>query len=77
VGELSIFVTVMNEFYKNNGDYWKWGIFYNNPKDPSVWVEKRTGLGWTVNFAHRISYIIMAMLVILPLVAIWLCSILF
>jgi uncharacterized membrane protein len=57
----------MNEFDRNNYEYWKWGIFYNNPNDSSIWVPKRTGLGWTLNFAHRVSYLIMALLVVVPL----------
>lgn len=29
---------------------WKLGMFYFNPRDPSVLVEKRFGIGWTINF---------------------------
>ncbi|HET7657241.1 MAG TPA: DUF5808 domain-containing protein [Bacillales bacterium] len=36
--------------------YWKFGIFYFNPNDPSIWVEKRFGIGWTVNFAHPLGW---------------------
>lgn len=57
----------MNEFDRNNHEYWKWGIFYDNPNDPSIWVPKRTGLGWTLNFAYPLSYLIIALLVIVPL----------
>ncbi len=28
------------------------GVFYMNPQDPRLWVEKRIGVGWTLNFAH-------------------------
>jgi H+/Cl- antiporter ClcA len=31
---------------------WKWGLFYYNPADPALWVEKRFGIGWTFNFGH-------------------------
>ena len=31
---------------------WKLGIFYFNPDDPALFVEKRFGIGWTVNFAN-------------------------
>ena len=64
----------MNEFYKNNEDYWKWGIFYNNSKDPAIWVEKRTGLGWTVNFAHRISYLILVLIFLIPVAIFYIIS---
>jgi uncharacterized membrane protein len=32
---------------------WKWGLFYVNPEDPSIFVEKRFGLGYTINFGNR------------------------
>lgn len=48
----------MNEFDKQNQKLWKWGIIYVNPNDPLMWVEKRNGLGWTLNFAHSKSYLI-------------------
>lgn len=33
----------------DDDQYWKWGSFYYNPNDPSIFVEKRVGIGWTVN----------------------------
>ena len=30
---------------------WKWG-FYNNPDDGALFVEKRGGIGYTMNIAH-------------------------
>ncbi len=39
--------------------YWKAGIFYVNKNDPSIFVEKRFGVGWTINFANPIGYIIL------------------
>ncbi|MHA0856465.1 DUF1648 domain-containing protein [Paenibacillus sp. CMAA1364] len=41
----------------NDDKYWKLGSFYYNPQDPSVWIEKRTGIGWTVNFARPIGWL--------------------
>ena len=52
----------MNEFDRDNYDLWKWGIIYYNPKDPGIMVEKRNGLGWTFNFGHTISFIIMGLI---------------
>ena len=57
---------------KNNNDLWKWGLFYNNPNDSSIWVEKRSGLGWTLNFAHAISYSFIVILLAIPIIIIWL-----
>ncbi|AIE58686.1 DUF1648 domain-containing protein [Bacillus methanolicus] len=39
--------------------YWKSGIFYVNKEDPSIFVEKRFGIGWTINLAHPIGYLIL------------------
>lgn len=38
---------------------WKFGIFYINKNDPSIFVEKRFGVGWTLNFGHPVGYIIL------------------
>ena len=37
--------------------YWKAGIFYVNKEDPSVMVEKRFGVGWTVNLGNPKSWV--------------------
>lgn len=36
----------------NDDAHWKLGSIYYNPQDPSIFVEKRVGVGWTLNFAH-------------------------
>ncbi|OIQ97829.1 hypothetical protein GALL_201540 [mine drainage metagenome] len=38
--------------------FWKLGVFYCNHDDPSVLVERRFGIGYTVNFAHPIAWVI-------------------
>jgi uncharacterized membrane protein len=40
---------VMN---RDDDRFWKWGLFYFNPGDPAVFIEKRFGIGWTVNFGN-------------------------
>jgi uncharacterized membrane protein len=47
--------------------YWKLGTFYCNPDDTAVFVEKRSGLGYTLNFAHPSAWIIVALTLLLPL----------
>lgn len=37
--------------------YWIGGIFYFNKNDPSIFVEKRFGIGWTINFANPLGYL--------------------
>jgi uncharacterized membrane protein len=39
---------------------WKWGLIYDNPDDPAVIVEKRFGIGYTVNFGRAWSWVLMA-----------------
>jgi len=56
----------MNEFDKQNHELWKWGILYYNSSDPSIWVEKRIGFGWTLNFAHSESWFIIFAILAIP-----------
>lgn len=46
--------------------HWKGGLFYFNKNDPSIFVEKRFGIGWTLNFANPIGYL----LIFIPLLII-------
>lgn len=41
--------------------YWKGGLIYINRQDPSVFVEKRFGVGWTMNFANPRGYIVIGL----------------
>ena len=42
------------------GNLWKWGLFYNNPNDSRLFVPKRiAGMGWTINMAKPIGKIFM------------------
>jgi uncharacterized membrane protein len=52
----------------------KWssgGLFYYNPDDPALIVEKRDGLGYTYNFAGNGIRIRMAFLAVLPVILFW------
>lgn len=47
------------------GACYRWGgVFYVNPDDPAIWVPKRFGLGWTLNFAHPASWWLLALLLL-------------
>ncbi|MFS0574911.1 DUF5808 domain-containing protein [Sporosarcina sp. 179-K 3D1 HS] len=50
--------------------YWKAGVFYVNRQDPSVFVEKRFGVGWTMNFGNPLGYVV----IFVPLVLILLIA---
>jgi uncharacterized membrane protein len=54
----------------DDDSHWVGGLIYFNKNDPSIFVEKRFGVGWTLNFANPIGYIIF----IVPLVVILVLS---
>lgn len=39
----------------DDNKYWKQGLFYFNPQDPSIFIEKRMGIGWTINLGNPIA----------------------
>ncbi|ASK61505.1 hypothetical protein CFK37_04615 [Virgibacillus phasianinus] len=48
---------------RDDDRYWKLGMFYFNKNDPSIFLEKRFGVGWTNNWAHPISWIIILVII--------------
>jgi len=55
-----------NETATADDRYWKWGVVYINKNDPSLLVQKKHGVGWTVNLANKWSYIII-LVIFLPI----------
>lgn len=56
---------------------WKAGMFYVNRNDPALLVEKRFGIGYTLNFGRPAAWILMALIVsmaVVPLVTAFLSS---
>ncbi|HEY6285864.1 MAG TPA: DUF5808 domain-containing protein [Ktedonobacteraceae bacterium] len=60
--------------FRDDDRYWYGGFFYSNPDDPALFVEKRYGLGWTLNFGHPqaklvliVSLVVVLVLSILPI----------
>jgi uncharacterized membrane protein len=49
---------------RDDDRYWKLGCFYRNGEDPAVCVEKRFGLGYTLNWARPASWIILGVLLL-------------
>lgn len=43
--------------------HWKLGQIYFNRADPSIFVEKRFGVGWTNNWAHPASWLLIFLLI--------------
>jgi uncharacterized membrane protein len=50
------------------GDHWKLGVFYANRDDSAIFVPKRFGIGYTLNFGHVAAWIIMALTLLVPVV---------
>lgn len=46
---------------------WKLGVIYFNVKDPSVWVEKRFGVGTTMNMARWQSWVFLIAVLAIPI----------
>lgn len=58
---------------RDNDRYWKLGIFYCNPDDPSLFLPERFGIGWTMNFARPMIWVILGALLLLIMVFVILC----
>jgi uncharacterized membrane protein len=43
------------------------GLFYYNPNDPAILVAKRVGTGYTLNFANKFCWLILAGILLLAL----------
>ncbi len=50
--------------------YWRLGVFYFNRDDSAVFVEKRFGLGYSLNFARPTAWIILLLILMAPLIPI-------
>ena len=42
-------------------------MFYYNPDDPAIFVSKRVGIGYTMNFANKMSWLVMAGILLIAL----------
>jgi len=63
----------INRQMMDNDKYWKFGAIYYNPNDPAIFVEKRVGIGWTVNAARPLGKAIL----IAPLIIVIVVNVLF
>lgn len=50
--------------------YWKLGIVYFNPNDPTIFIEKRMRIGWTINMANPIAVSGFLLLIVLTILLI-------
>jgi uncharacterized membrane protein len=52
--------------------YWIAGIIYVNRNDPAIIVERRFGLGYTLNLGQPLSWLVIGLIVLVPLMLIFL-----
>jgi len=41
------------------------GVFYSNPDDPALFVPKRFGIGYTLNFAHPWAWAVLVLIILM------------
>lgn len=60
--------TIMTKKWRNRvsgeSETWKLGVFYYNPDDKRIFLPKRTGLGFTINFARPLSILFTILLIL-------------
>lgn len=55
--------TTSKRVNRDDDMYWKLGQFYFNREDPALFLEKRFGVGWTVNWARPLVWIILLLII--------------
>lgn len=53
-----------NYVARDDDRYWKAGLFYFNHDDPALFVERRFGVGWTVNLGHPLGVVLLLALLL-------------
>ena len=54
-----------DELYKDDDSKWILGSFYYNRNDPAIMIEKRVGIGWTINFGNTKAIIIFVIILLI------------
>ncbi len=52
---------------RDDDRYWKLGIFYINREDPALFLEKRFGVGWTINIARPVAWMLFLVIITCPI----------
>ena len=50
---------------------WKLGLFYFNRDDPALWLEKRFGVGYTLNFGRPAAWVIIGAVLAASAALVW------
>ena len=62
---------------RDDDKYWKFGVYYVNKDDPALFVEKRFGVGFTINFGRPAAIFILLGLIAVIAASIHLVPLLF
>ncbi len=54
---------------RDDDRYWIGGIFYCNKNDPAIFLEKRIGVGWTINICNPWGILILVAILLIPLIS--------
>ena len=57
----------------DDDEHWKLGVFYYNPDDASLFLPKRSGIGWTVNWGRPAVWALVVALVLFVAAFIAIC----
>nr|WP_026770965.1 DUF5808 domain-containing protein [Sediminibacillus terrae] len=60
---------------RDDDRHWKLGQFYFNPEDPALFLEKRFGVGWTINFARPLAWTVLIVIILLAVAIPWLLGV--
>lgn len=53
------------QVHRDDDRYWFGGAVYVNRQDPAIMVQRRYGVGWTLNFGHPASWLVIAAIIAL------------
>ena len=56
---------------RDDDELWKLGTFYCNREDPSIFVPKRFGVGWTINIANPWTWLVVAVFIAVTVLFVW------
>ncbi len=59
---------------RDDDKYWKLGMFYYNPDDSGLFIEKRMSIGWTINWGRPMAWVVFFGLILVILGFSWLSS---
>lgn len=60
---------------ESDDEKWIYGFIYYNKEDPKLMVEKRLGMGWSMNMAHPLGKFITFLLVLITVGSLLICFI--